>query len=68
MSIKISYKDYRETLAQLNKVYCEAYRGDLKPLAAHLRGLKAQIREDYPEHSDRYTREALGYLSKEVAA
>jgi len=51
----------------LNKVYCEAYRGDLKPLAAHLRGLKAQIREDYPEHSDRYTQEALGYLSKEAA-
>lgn len=67
MTIEISYKDYRVTLSQLNEVYCEAYRGDLKPLAAHLRGLKAQIREQYPEHSDRYTREALGYLSKEVA-
>tara|TARA_R110001592_G_scaffold287564_1_gene556407 strand:- start:336 stop:482 length:147 start_codon:yes stop_codon:yes gene_type:complete len=44
----------------------ESYRAGHKT-AKHWLKLKVQLRAEYPEHSDRYAREALGYPKKEVA-
>ena len=61
----ISYEGYRETLARLSSMHRESYRAGHKT-AKHWLKLKAQLRAEYPEYGDRYTREALGYPKKEV--
>tara|TARA_R110000751_G_scaffold251238_1_gene350675 strand:- start:41 stop:238 length:198 start_codon:yes stop_codon:yes gene_type:complete len=64
--MSISYEGYRETLARLSSMHRESYRAGHKT-AKHWLKLKVQLRAEYPEHSDRYAREALGYPKKEVA-
>ena len=66
MSI-ISYEGYREELSKLSRLYRESYRAGHKT-ANHWRELKRQLRADCPQHSERYTREALGYQKREVSA
>jgi len=63
--MSISYEGYRETLARLSRMHRESYRAGHKT-AKHWLKLKAQLRAEYPEYGDRYTREALGYPKKEV--
>jgi len=49
-------------------MYRESYKAGHKT-KNHWRELKAQLRAEYPEHGERYTRETLGFpLKKEVAA
>ena len=66
MSI-ISYEGYRETLSKLSRMYRESYRAGHKT-ANHWRELMRQVRADYPQHGDRFAREALGYQKREVSA
>ena len=63
--IIISYEGYRETLSKLSRMYRESYRAGHKT-ANHWRELMRQLRADCPQHSERYTREALGYPKKGV--
>jgi len=65
--MKVSYEGYRETLSKLSRMYRSAYRQDGHKSAQPWRKMLRQVRAEYPEHSDRYTREALGYPKKEVA-
>jgi len=55
--ISLAYKDYRDALDQLNKIYTDAHKGDLRGLSAHLRALKVQIGASYPNHDAKYAKE-----------
>jgi len=68
INMRISYEGYRETLTRLSSMYRESYKAGHKT-KNHWRELKVQLRAEYPEHGERYTRETLGFpLKKEVAA
>jgi hypothetical protein len=62
-NMRISYEGYRETLARLSSMHRESYKAGHKT-ANHWRELKVQLRSEYPEHSERYTRETLGFPLK----
>ena len=59
--MKLSYSGYRETLSKLSRMYRDAYRQAGHNAARPWREMMQQVRADYPEHGDRYTREALGF-------
>jgi len=62
--MELSYAGYRETLSKLSRMYRNAYRQDGHKAAQPWREMKRQVRADYPEYGDRYTREALGFPPK----
>ena len=59
--MRLSYEGYRETPSKLSRMYRNSYKHNGHKAAQHWRDMMRQVRADYPEHSDRYTREALGY-------
>jgi hypothetical protein len=65
--MSISYEGYRKTLTKLKENYREQYRTQGYKKAMDDRAICKAFRASYPEYSDRYTREALGYPKKEVA-
>ena len=66
--MKLSYEGYRETLSKLSRMYRNSYRHDGHKAARPWREMMRQVRADYPEHGDRYTREALGFPPKKEVA
>ena len=66
--MKLSYEGYRETLSKLSRMYRNSYRHDGHKAAQPWREMMRQVRADYPEHGDRYTREALGFPPKKEVA
>ena len=63
----LSYEGYKETLAKLSRMYRDAYRNFGHKSAQPWRARMRQLRAEHPQHSDRYTKEALGYTGKDVA-
>tara|TARA_R110000772_G_scaffold247487_1_gene361318 strand:+ start:609 stop:941 length:333 start_codon:yes stop_codon:yes gene_type:complete len=53
----LTYNDYKNALDQLNKIYRDAHKGDLRELLSHLRALKIQIGDNYPKHEAEYAKE-----------
>ena len=66
--MELSYAEYRERLSKLSRMYRNSYRQDGHKAAQPWRDMMRQVRVDYPEYGDRYTREALGFPPKKEAA